>query len=376
MLSRLKFDLSDTISTMIGYIPESAWVNQTTTFCDFEMGGGQFIEVVVNKLKLYGHSDENIQSRVFGFSDNELYLAYVMGSEISGTFDIYKEKKHGNMKFDVIVGNPPYQMQVGPNKTETIWDKFVLKALKHLKNNGYLSLIHPSGWRNINGKFKNLQEQILSKDLIYLEIHNEKDGLKTFGAETRYDWYILKNSNTSDLHTKIKFQSGNIENIDIKKLEFIPNDDYNFLKTLIAKENEECVNLIYSRSAYGTDKPNTSNIKNENFIYPCVYTVTSESVPTLFYSSSNEAGHFGIPKLIWSNGRISSIGSYIDNTGQFGLTQFAYAIADSIENLPLIKKAFDTPKFRKLMENCAVGQLTINYKVLSTFRKDFWKEFI
>jgi hypothetical protein len=197
-----------------------------------------------------------------------------------------------------------------------------------------------------------------------------------FGAETRFDWYVLKNSNTINLKTKIKFQSGNILDIDVKDLQFIPNDDYDFIKTLIAKEGEECLNILYSRSFYGTDKNHTSKKKNSKFKHPCVYTVTSESVPTFFYSSVNTNGHFGIPKFIWSNGRISSIGSYIDKTGEFGLTQFAYAIVDSPKTLPLIKKAFDNPKFRRLMENCAVGQLTINYKVLSTFRKDFWKQFI
>ena len=28
------------------------------------------------------------------------------------------------------------------------------------------------------------------------------------------------------------------------------------------------------------------------------------------------------------------------------------------------------------MELCAVGQLTVNYKVISIFKKDFWKDFI
>ncbi len=280
------------------------------------------------------------------------------------------------MKFDTIVGNPPYQMQVGPNKTEPIWHKFVVKAINHTKDGGYISLIHPSGWRNINGKFKDLQELILSRDLIYLEIHNEKDGLKTFGAETRYDSYVLKNSKTPNFETKIKFQSGNLINIDVKNLQFIPNDDYEFVKKLVATDSDEKVNVLYSRSSYGTDKDNVSKEPNNVFRFPCVYTITSESIPTFFYSSINTKGHFGIPKLIWSNGRISSVGSYIDTAGEFGLTQFAYALVDEVETLPLIKKAFDSPKFKKLMENCAVGQLTINYKLLATFRKDFWKEFI
>ena len=41
-----------------------------------------------------------------------------------------------------------------------------------------------------------------------------------------------------------------------------------------------------------------------------------------------------------------------------------------------IKRTLDSLKFKKLMELCAVGQLTINHKVISTFRKDFWKDFI
>jgi len=48
----------------------------------------------------------------------------------------------------------------------------------------------------------------------------------------------------------------------------------------------------------------------------------------------------------------------------------------NIENLENIKKAFDSKKFRKLMEMCAVGQLTINYKIIRLFKKDFYKEFI
>jgi hypothetical protein len=96
---------------------------------------------------------------------------------------------------------------------------------------------------------------------------------------------------------------------------------------------------------------------------------------TLWFSKYKE-GHFGIPKLIWSNGRITSVGSFLDLKGEYGLTQFAYAIADEKENLPLIKKAFDSDKFRIIMQSCAVGQLLINYKIISLFRKDFWREFI
>jgi len=282
--------------------------------------------------------------------------------------------KWGIKHFDVIVGNPPYQQKVGERKTETLWDKFVLKSLSILKENGYLVYVHPSGWRNIDGKFKNIQKEILGKNLLYLEIHNEKDGLKTFNSETRYDWYILQNTNVEKTKTSIKFQDGSIYICDVKGFEFIPNGNYDKIMSMIAKPNEECVNVIHDYSLYETRKSWMSRTKNEEYKYPCVYTVNSKSEITYYYSSKQH-GHYGTPKFIWSNGRISSIGSYVDINGDYGLTQFAYAIIDEPNNLYEIKKVFDSKEFRDLMELCAVGQLTVNYKVISIFKKDFWKEF-
>jgi len=377
MLSRLKFNIQGLFEEIYNErIPESIFISEETTFADLQAAGLQSIIPLVNKLREYGHPDENIRGRVFVFMENDLYLNYVQvkHSNIPVTFDIYNESV--NMKFDVLIGNDPYQEKVGPKKTEPLWNKFFHKRISLLKEGGYLSLIHPSGWRNIKGKFKDVQEVIRSKKVSFLSIHNEKDGIETFGAETRYDYYVLQNIPNDKSKTLIRFQDGEFKKLLLDDMEFIPNGGIDLLNSLLAKEGEEKVNLLYSRSDYGTDKSNVSKVQENNFIYPCVYTVNYLSQPKLHYSSTNENGHFGIPKVIWSNGRISSVGSYIDETGEFGLTQFSYAIVDEVENLPFIKTALDSLKFKKLMELCAVGQLTINHKVISTFRKDFWKEFI
>jgi len=280
------------------------------------------------------------------------------------------------MKFDVVLGNPPYQEKVGPKKTESLWNKFFHISIDLLEEGGYLSLIHPSGWRNITGKFKNVQTTIKSKKVNFLSIHNEKDGMETFGAETRYDYYVLQNSPCDGSESTVRFQDGEIKNLVLSNMEFIPNGGIDLLNRLIAKEDEETVELIYSRSDYGTDKNNTSKEQTDEFIYPVVYTVNYLSQPTFYYSSTNQKGHYGKPKVIWSNGRISSIGNYIDSNGEYALTQFAYAIVDTVENLENIKKALDSKEFKNLMELCAVGQLTVNHKVVAKFKKYFWREFI
>lgn len=109
--------------------------------------------------------------------------------------------------------------------------------------------------------------------------------------------------------------------------------------SMIANSKDECVEVIYSRSLYGTDKSHMKRIQDTNHKYPCVYTVNSKSQITYYYSAKQH-GHFGIPKFIWSNGRISSIGSYVDIAGDYGLTQFAYAIVDEPTNLMKIKNSF------------------------------------
>jgi len=377
MLSRLKFEIEGLFQEIYDErLPETLFMSETTTFADLQSAGLQAIIPIVNKLRQYGHSDENIRGRVFAFCEDELDLNSVQFdfSYVPVTFDIYKESIA--MKFDVLVGNDPYQEKVGPKKTEPLWNKFFMKRISHLNEGGFMCLIHPSGWRNITGKFKDVQEVIRSKKVSFLSIHNEKDGMETFGAETRYDYYVLQNVDNDGSETTVRFQDGQIKEMVLDNMDFIPNGGIDLLNTLIAKDGEETVQMIHSYSNYETRKTWVSKTQTNEFCHPVVYTVNYLSEPTFHYSSTNQNGHFGQPKVIWSNGRISSIGNYIDETGEFGLTQFAYAIVDEVENLENIKKALDSKKFKNLMELCAVGQLTVNHKVVAKFKKDFWREFI
>ena len=80
------------------------------------------------------------------------------------------------------------------------------------------------------------------------------------------------------------------------------------------------------------------------------------------------------PKVIFANG---ASGVVIDYNGDLGLTEFAYAIIDEVENLENIKNALLSEKFIKKVMNFknSLGD-KYNRKIIATFRKDFWKEFI
>ena len=158
---------------------------------------------------------------------------------------------------------------------------------------------------------------------------------------------------------------------------FIPSGGFDLFEKMLAKQHEEKVDVLYDRTLYGTDKQNMSKEKTDKFIYPCVYTITKRDGIKLFYSSikhsKTEKKDMFVPKVIWSNG----LGTYpiVDVKGEYGLTQFSYAIVDTIHNLKHIEDALNNPKFIELMEYVKFQDHKYNYKVISIFKKDFWKTF-
>lgn len=281
-------------------------------------------------------------------------------------------------KFDVVLGNPPYQKSKD-RQTDTqkgtcgtiIWDRFADKAIDICKDEGYICLIHPAGWRRPSKKSQDIGEKIKSQKLMYLELHSIEDGLKTFNASTNYDWYVLQ-KHPNNQKTVIIDYDGNVENIDISNLPFIPNRNIKEVQKIFANNENDRIEMIHSYSLYETRKSWMSKSKTDTHKFPCIYSLPQKGMQ-LFYSSIN-TGHFGIPKVIFTNGAASQI--ILDSTGEYGLTQFAYGIVDTVDNLKMIEKAMKCSKFITFCENFKFTFDRYDYNYISLFRKDFWKEFV
>jgi hypothetical protein len=236
-----------------------------------------------------------------------------------------------------------------------------------ISKNGYLLYVHPSLWRQAEHP---LQELMKKKQIICLEIHDEKDGQRVFRCSTRYDWYLLQNKKCK-FKTKIKTQDNKIIDIDLTKWNFIPNMIFNEIEKLVKLKNK--VNILHNRSAYGTDKKWMNKIKTNEFKYPCIYSINKKNEPSFKWSNTNKNGMFAISKVIWGSG---ATGFIIDSDGKYGITEWASGIADTKENLENIKKCFESKKFKQIINATSVSKAEINIKILKYFNKDFWKEFI
>ena len=305
---------------------------------------------------------------------NEYNLNYNIGD----TLETDLLEKWNVDSFDGIISNPPYNSSGTIASGNTIWQKFTKLSMELIKSGGYLLSVHPPGWRKPNtekGKFYGLFDLMTRKNqMLYLSIHNIKDGKQTFKCGTRYDWYLIHKTAKYTL-TKVNDEKNNTIEIDMSNFTWLPNSDINTIKRILAKDAEEKCEVIYSRTSYGADNKNrVSEKKNNEFKYPCVHS-TPQSGTTYRYSNTNTKGHFGIPKVIF--GETGIYNPILDTEGKYGMTHGALAIKfDNEEEGKNIKKAIVTDKFKNFLKSCMYSSYRIDWNIFTNMKKDFWKEFL
>lgn len=379
---------------MVDKLPVRVWSNPNLKWLDNCAGVGIFQAVIINRLMdglsewepneevRYAHIVENmiymgeLQSKNLFLAaaaidpKDEYNLNIYAGDFLGPSFDIHSKDVWGIESFDVIVGNPPFNIGTkGGNGSRDLWDKFVFKSISILSDGGFLNYVHPSKWRGPEHK---LLKAFKKHNLTYLEIHSDIEGKKVFGATTRYDFYVLEKSNYGG-STFIKDEEGVEHNIDIMKWDWIPNYNFELMRSVI-KGDDEPTKVVYSRTIYGNDKKWMSKERTKENTLPCVYGMYKDGTCSYRYSNVDK-GHFGAPKVILGLGR--HLYPKIDLNGNYGTMNNAFYIEiDSLEEGENIKRAIESEKFKEIVKATKWSNFQVNYKMFKSFRKDFWKEFV
>jgi len=382
---------------MLNKIPKSFFNDFNTVFEPCSGKGGFLIDLVdrfmdglKDKIKCVNERYKIIVEELIYFADINTYnifickllldpwgiykLNYYHGDTLKLNINLYFDLKTG---FDLIIGNPPYQSgQIASGNA--LWYKFVLLSLDHLNKNGYLSFVHPPGWRkpeSDKSKYKNLFN-LMTKEhhMIYLEIHNTKDGMKCFNCGTRYDWYLLQSIDKDKdidkiLYTNILDEDGNKHKLNLSRWEFLPNSNYDIIKKLLHNNKHTPCKIIFNSSIYGSLKNWIKNTESEIYKYKIVNSTPGKGVK-LLYSSKN-SGHFGIPKVIFGQTGVNNL--IIDIDGDYGMTENAMAIEiDDLKEGEQIKKYFESDKFKIILKACSWSNYSIDWRLFTYFRKDFY----
>ncbi len=338
----------------------------------------EFVETLISSFGVSG-------DRIWFVADGKMEAAFLRLSRYNGVkvevidmqkdFVVEEMNPFGGKKFDFVVMNPPYQDGSKKNSAShaSLWDKFVEKAFQIVKEGGWVCAVHPSSWRKPDSKIGNL---IKSKDVRYLEIHDIKDGQKTFGCSTRYDWYAACNRPASG-RTIIKDQEGSVVgDYVLAEMPFIPNVNIPDVMALVAKDGEEKCEVLYSGGDGDVRKPWMSKIQTDEFKYPCVNMMTDSTPLALCWSSAKDRGYFGIPKVI-VNMTGATLSCLVDDKGEYGMTQWIFGIKiDSKEEGEKVRAALMSENFKKIWSATKWLAMTREWRTFKYIRRDFWKAFV
>jgi hypothetical protein len=374
------------VEEMLDKLPAHVWSDPKLTWFDPAVGCGNFMVCVFYRLmEGLKQSIPDAEERQRHIIEKMLYMSELNAKNVLLCRRIFGDKANIHQGdtlvldprtawdvvkgFDVVMGNPPYNDASGnKGKGHTLWTKFVEKSLMDwLKSGtGYLCMVHPALWRQAGHAMYQL---LTSHQLLYVEIHHEKDGLQTFKCNTRYDWYVLQNRPYQSA-TLVKDQEGETSLLDMRDWSFLPNCRFDMVKRLIAKPGEERCEIIHSRSAYGGDKKHISKTRTREHKYPVVYAMHQDGSIVTFWSSCNDRGHFGIEKVIMRTA--TPLLSFIsDANGEYGMTQWTFGFPAPKDHHARIMSLLKSPSFRHVMDAIALRH-EINLDALRHFKERFW----
>jgi len=293
------------INGMLDYLPNEVWSNPDLKWLDPANGIGNFpICVYYRLMKGLKSKIAKAQDRSRHIIENMLYMVELDPTNVEVSKSIFCERDDGAaingnihlgsfledgliskinshlergkkwpVKFDVIMGNPPYNKGGVGKGGGVFWVEFVDKSIPLLNDNGILHFIHPKGWRKPykDGDRKNNAGRVWYdfKRLGLLEYVNiSDDPPKNFPKVDYYVWRkTTKPLNKLTIVENLFQKIYTISEIDISNLQFIPN--------LINDNSLDILNKMFSDRLSGnyfqiirdqsftpsTDKKSNSGIK-------------------------------------------------------------------------------------------------------------------
>lgn len=254
----------------------SIFTNPNLKWFDPAVGMGNFMVVVYLRLikNLTTIEDEKLRKK--HILENMLYMSEINQKNVlilKQIFDINDNYKLNinngdtlnlnvttlwNIKnFDVIVGNPPYNLGGIKSHTSkklgetniTIWPKFIDYSIKFLKINGYLAFINPLSWLKFS---HNTHDMLLKYHITWLKLWDNSKSKQMINADIPISIYVLhkiinNNNNPTEIISQLKRR-----NLETKSLSYldknytIPLAFHSIFEKIINKIKQNNLKLEYS----------------------------------------------------------------------------------------------------------------------------------
>ena len=285
------------VNEMLDKIPEEIFRSSITTFLDPCFGSGTFIDAIIKKLRQYGHSMENIQERIYGCEvSHRLHNKFTKELSINYNFTkLYKEdfltKDFNNMKFDVVIGNPPFNENSSDStNTVELYSKFTYKAIELSK--GKVSFVIPFEWAKRNSS--KIKKKLFGSGMLEsLNIHNDK----VFKGVSKITCDFILDVNSRD--TKVLLST----NTGLKNCLSIVEDTMLFNNLEIADKPVNSLAELWLRG-----KESISDLKDTGK-YKVLYSLNGRKDMKFKYSDTETTGLGKWKAVVGNLGGINNIGA-------------------------------------------------------------------
>jgi len=350
------------IEEMLDTLPKEVWSNPDLKWLDPANGIGNFPAVVLarlmvglkdsisNSVERYKHIMENmiytcdiedknswLYMNIFD-PNNELKMNHYQGSFLEEGFDKHMKDVWCVEKFDIVVGNPPYQK---PNTSEIskttqnvkLWRIFLEKSSKITND---LIFVTPSSWAS--GSKNPNNSTILLKDIFtkhqtnYISLDVNKY-FPNIGVDFSYYNISFKENENN---TTIKYKTS-LSTINLKSIDILPKID---ISSILEKINI-CDKFTFFMDRKDHYKKCLFQEKTDKYNIP-VYCGVGKGI--LF--SDAMSPNFNLPKIFTH--RISSLKMMNDSNGEISTNYSQVYILQDDENGEYATNLFET-KFYKFL---------------------------
>lgn len=163
-----------------------------------------------------------------------------------------------NMKFDVIIGNPPYQLSDGGSGTgisaKPIYHHFVTQSIK--LNPKYLAMIIPSRWFAGGKGLNEFRETMLKDKRIekIVDFMSSKDcfpGVNIAGGVNYFLWNKSHEGSCEVINMNNGIEESSIRDLDEFDVFIRDNKALDIIKKIISKKVEFMSDIVFTRNPFG-----------------------------------------------------------------------------------------------------------------------------
>ena len=273
-----------------------------------------------------------------------------------------------DVKFDLVIGNPPYQNPDSP-RNNALWPQFVNTSFNELlADGGYLAMITPSSWMNPSGEEIKRSEEyntgLIRKNILAKHktiVVDVSDNLKKhFTVGSTFSYYVVKKEVTHNSLTTIKTSLGDLQ-LNLSEVKFLPAILTPVSFTLTKKFFSKPVIGVTNMTGEGFHSSHSKRVvkdKLPNFIYPLADT-SAKYLKGIYLWSSEQHPYQNTKKVIISES--GYLGPMYD-PGNLGTTEHAFIIpVNSAAQGKKIVTQLNSRLYRCIMTICRWGSANHKY---------------